>query len=818
MEDYLSKLNSQQREAVEYLDGPQLVIAGAGSGKTRVLTYKIVHLLAKDFEPWRLMALTFTNKAAKEMRERIKSLVGEATANKLWMGTFHSIFSRILRQNADKIGFNSSFTIYDSDDSRALIKAIIKDMQLDDKVYKPNVVQNAISMAKNALISPQQYRVDRDLMETDRRAKRGQVVDIYATYCHRCRVSGAMDFDDLLYYTNVLFRDYPEVCRHYSEYFRYVLVDEYQDTNFAQHCIVSQLCKGSRNLTMVGDDAQSIYSFRGANIRNILNLKKAYPDLRIFKLEQNYRSTRNIVAAANSLIDKNSEQIRKEVFSENDYGAKIEVCRCYSDFDEASLVADRIARLQMTNHDDLNDFAILYRTNAQSRRFEESLRKRRLSYRIYGGLSFYQRKEVKDAIAYFRLATNPNDDEALRRVINYPARGIGDTTVKKLIHAAIERAESIWSVINDPGELNINAGTRKKLDGFRDLIAEFNRKNAEGADAVVLTRLIYMKTRLLTSLISDNTPESVSQQENLMEMQKNVEEFVASRLEEDNVAISMTDFLAEVSLATDQDEKDTSKDRVTLMTVHAAKGLEFKNVLVVGVEEELFPSAMACDSLQSIEEERRLLYVAITRAKEFCMLSYASSRYRNGQTTVTRPSRFLRDIDSKYLKMVQGTDIVSAPRGVNPIDNYRESFHSQTTGGGLYSSGRPLYQTTGSRDNKPSFGNNSASGSWLERSRLKLEETVSEQTKFSNAQAESSIIGNITPDDLALHDMSELYAGQKIFHGRFGLGTIDEVEESLSGAKITVTFVSPPPTGKPERKTLLLRFAKFKILSDRQDD
>lgn len=790
MEDYLSKLNSQQREAVEYLDGPQLVIAGAGSGKTRVLTYKIVHLLTKEYEPWRLMALTFTNKAASEMRERIKQLVGDQVAGKLWMGTFHSIFSRILRQNADKLGFSPSFTIYDSDDSRALIKSIIKDMDLDDKVYRPNVVQNAISMAKNALISPSQYRVDRELMEADRRAKRGQLVDIYSTYRHRCHVAGAMDFDDLLYYTNVLFRDYPEVCRHYSEYFRYVLVDEYQDTNFAQHCIVSQLCKGSRNLTMVGDDAQSIYSFRGANIRNILNLKKAYPDLKIFKLEQNYRSTRNIVAAANSLIDKNSEQIRKEVFSENDFGTKIEVCRCYSDFDEASLVADRIARLQMKNHDRLNDFAILYRTNAQSRRFEESLRKRRLSYRIYGGLSFYQRKEVKDAIAYFRLATNPNDDEALRRVINYPARGIGDTTVKKLVHAAIERGVSIWGVLNDPADLNVNNGTKKKLDGFRELIAEFNRLNASGEDAAQLTRSIYMKTRLLTSLISDNTPESVSQQENLMEMQKNVEEFVAERIEEGNPATSMTDFLAEVSLATDQDEKDTSKDRVTLMTVHAAKGLEFKNVIVVGVEEELFPSAMSCDSLQAIEEERRLLYVAITRAKEFCMLSYASSRYRNGQTMVTRPSRFLRDIDPQYLKMIQGSDLDDAPRGVNPLENYRASYHSSGSASGLFNPPRrPAYAASKGEG---------ASASWLEKSRRKLEETV----------ASKNTPDDLTDADFTLHDVSELYGGMKIIHGRFGHGTIEDIDDNPAGAKITVTF-----TGA-ERKILLLKFARFKILSE----
>lgn len=794
MEDYLSQLNPQQREAVEYLDGPQLVIAGAGSGKTRVLTYKIVHLLAHEYEPWRIMALTFTNKAAREMRERIEKLVGQKVASKLWMGTFHSIFLRILRQNADKIGFSPSFTIYDADDSKALIKQIIKNMELDDKIYKPSVVANAISMAKNALISPEMYRADRDLMENDRRGKRGQIVDIYATYRHRCHVAGAMDFDDLLFYTNVLFRDFPEVCRHYSEFFRFVLVDEYQDTNFAQHCIVSQLCKNTRSLTMVGDDAQSIYSFRGANIRNILNLKKAYPDLRIFKLEQNYRSTQSIVNAANSLIDKNSEQIRKEVFSENEVGSKIEVCRCYSDYDEASIVADRIARLQMSTHDSLNDFAILYRTNAQSRRFEESLRKRRLSYRIYGGLSFYQRKEVKDAIAYFRLTINPHDDEALRRIINYPTRGIGDTTLRKLVAAAISRGVSVWAVLQDFDGVDINSGTRRKLETFRDLIARFQKINDEGADAAEVARAVYSGTGILTSLISDNTPESISQQENLMEMQRNVEEFVAGRREEGEEDVSMAAFLSEVSLATDQDQQDTSTDRVTLMTVHAAKGLEFNNIFVVGVEDELFPSAMACDSLQAIEEERRLLYVAITRARNFCMMTYAQSRFRNGQTNITRPSRFLRDIDPKYLKMVQGTDIES-DHGINPIDNYRSSFHSSTASGSLFNpTNRPAYP-----DRKGAPGG--ASAKWLEMARKR-----NEATGQLHAGEKSGKVNPMSEAGFTFHQASELFPGMKIHHIRFGRGTIDEVIDRGETPKIVVTFKGA------ERKTLMLKFAPFKIL------
>ena len=678
MHDYLSQLNDQQRSAVEYLDGPQLVIAGAGSGKTRVLTYKIVHLLSHGYEPYRIMALTFTNKAAREMRERIERLVGPELARRLWMGTFHSIFARILRQNAERIGFKSSFTIYDAADSKALIKTIIKDMSLDDKIYKPATVQGIISMAKNALVSPERYAADRDLTEADRRARRPLVHEVYRTYCRRCKVAGAMDFDDLLYYTNILLRDNPDVRRHYQEFFRYVLVDEYQDTNFAQHCIVSELCKESNSLTMVGDDAQSIYSFRGANIRNILNLNKAYPTLKIFKLERNYRSTRNIVDAANSLIDKNREQIHKQVFSENEIGSKIEVINCSSDYEEAFLVANRIARLQRETHDSLEEFAVLYRTNAQSRRLEESLRKRNISYRIYGGLSFYQRKEVKDAIAYFRLSVNPDDDEAMRRIINYPARGIGETTVGKILHAAIERSCSMWAVLSNPTEygLSVNAGTMGRLEKFRSLIDSFIEMNARGDNAYDLATAIIGRTGLLTTLVSDNTPESISKTENIQEILSNVHDFVDDREESgDAEHVSMTDFLAEVSLATDQDEADTSEQRVTLMTAHAAKGLEFNNVIVVGVEEDLFPSAMSTDSLSQIEEERRLLYVAITRARRFCMLSYASSRFKNGQTNITQPSRFLRDIDPRYLKLMQGTDLGLDTSGENPYDRYLESFH-----------------------------------------------------------------------------------------------------------------------------------------------
>lgn len=781
MEDYLSQLNPQQRQAVEYLGGPQLVIAGAGSGKTRVLTYKIVHLLAKGYEPYRIVALTFTNKAAREMRERIQRLVGAGIANRLWMGTFHSIFARILRSHADRLGFKPSFTIYDAADSKALIKTIIKDMQLDDKLYKPSTVQSAISMAKNALISPQRYAEDKDLMEADRRARRPLTQEIYRIYRHRCFVAGAMDFDDLLYYTNVLLRDNPDILRHYQEFFRYVLVDEYQDTNFAQHCIVSELCRDSNNLTMVGDDAQSIYSFRGANIKNILNLKNAYPTLRIFKLEQNYRSTRNIVEAANSLIEKNSEQIRKQVFSTNDAGQRIEVINCSTDFEEAFLVANRIARLQRDTHDSLDDFAILYRTNAQSRRLEESLRKRNISYRIYGGLSFYQRKEVKDAIAYFRLATNPNDDEALRRVINYPARGIGDTTVNKLIHCAMEHHVSIWTVLCDPAtyELNVNGGTLKKLEDFRLLIQSFNDLNEQGSDAYQLATTIIGRTRLLSSLITDNTPESISKQENLQEILSNVKDFVDEKTEGGELdQVGMQQFLAEVSLATDQDEQDTAEQRVTLMTVHAAKGLEFNNVIVVGVEEELFPSAMASGSMSEIEEERRLLYVAVTRAKNFCMLSYASSRFKNGQTKICQPSRFLRDIDPRYLKLVQGTELGFGTTTVNPYEKYRASFHSPVA---THSAIEPAQA--------PKSQPAQASGQW----------------RPAPVAAQRPTAGTVSPGSFTLHSVDEVAEGMEILHERFGRGKITAIDNDPTGAKIVVLFANV------EQRKLMLKYAKFQI-------
>lgn len=546
MEQYIEQLNEQQRDAVLYTDGPELVIAGAGSGKTRVLTYKIVHLLYQGFQPWRVLALTFTNKAAREMRERIEQLVGTDTAQKLWMGTFHSIFARILRLNAQRIGYKSSFTIYDSTDSKSLVKSIIKDMDLDDKIYKPSVVLNAISSAKNMLISPERYAELKDVREADRQSRRPQTYAIYRAYRDRCFAANAMDFDDLLYYTNLLLRDNPDILHHYQEYFQYILVDEYQDTNFAQHVIVSQLCSESHKLCVVGDDAQSIYSFRGANIRNILNLKNSYPELKIFKLEQNYRSTQNIINAANSLIEKNVEQIRKQVYSKNSVGKRIDVVQSYSDFEEGYLVANRISQVKMASHDSYEDFAILYRTNAQSRVLEESLRKRNIPYRIYGGLSFYQRKEVKDAIAYFRMAINPDDDEALKRIINYPARGIGETTLNKLMRSAMTRNISIWQAINTIHEENpgLNNGTVKKLNAFASLIDGFVELNQTGISADEMAKTIINRSQLISVLMSDRTPESISKQENLSELISGAEQFVTQRTEEGINETSLSDFWA----------------------------------------------------------------------------------------------------------------------------------------------------------------------------------------------------------------------------------------------------------------------------------
>jgi DNA helicase-2/ATP-dependent DNA helicase PcrA len=795
-EDYLEKLNEQQRAAVEYCDGPQLVIAGAGSGKTRVLTYKIVHLLRQGYEPWRIMALTFTNKAAREMRERIEPLAGPAVAAQLWMGTFHSIFSRLLRRNAERIGFKPDFTIYDQSDSRSLIKLIVKDMGLDDKLYKPANLQAQISNAKNALITPEDYARNQDLIDADRDAMRPEIVNIYRAYWNRCRIAGAMDFDDLLLYTNILLRDHEDVLEQYQEFFRYILVDEYQDTNFSQHLIVHQLSKKYNRLCVVGDDAQSIYSFRGANIDNILRLQRFYPDIKTFKLERNYRSTQTITDAANSLIEKNNRQIAKHLFSKNAVGERIPVIQCYSDYEEAYVVANQIAALKARQGDSYEDYAVLYRTNAQSRVLEEALSnggrrdkhgnmRSAIPYRIYGGLSFYQRKEVKDAICYFRLIINPDDDEALRRIINYPSRGIGDTTVGKINHCATENGVSMWQVINNNERygLNVNRGTLGKLDVFTTLMKELIEMNQNGEDALTVAKEAIKRTHIKSVLLGDNTPENISRIENLDELLNAVNDFQQLKEESGDEHCQIGDFLAETSLLTDQDMTDPDGEKVTLMTVHAAKGLEFRNVIIVGVEEDLFPSAMSAGSLYQIEEERRLLYVAITRAKVNCVITYATSRYQNGQTKSCVISRFLRDIAPEYLMMGSTNSTPIPSRKRTKWDDEREAWNDLTP-----------RQKTPSRKSEPKYRPTLTTPTRLSRPASQPKSTTTTPPSTGDS-------GNFT-----IHSVDELSVGCNILHQRFGRGTVTSIDTSGSDAKIDVEF------SDGQTRKLLLKFAKFEII------
>lgn len=763
--------------------GPELVIAGAGSGKTRVLTYKIAHLLQMGYPPYRLLALTFTNKAANEMKERIAALVGTETAQRLWAGTFHSIFSRILRANADRLGYRHDFTIYDASDSLSLIKSIIRELQLDDKTYKPTTVQTIISQAKNDLTDPQAYARNRERVEWDTRSKRPLIHKIYQRYQQRCSVSGVMDFDDLLLNTNILFRDHPDVLQHYRNLFAYILVDEYQDTNFAQHHIVSQLGKDHNHICVVGDDAQSIYSFRGANIHNILGLSKEFPGLKIFKLERNYRSTQNIVNTANSLIAKNKEQIPKQVFSEKEQGNKVQVISAYSDFEEGFIVSNRIAEMRLTTHCDYNDFAVLYRTNAQSRELEEALRERNIPYRIYGGMSFYQRKEIKDAIAYFRLTINPDDEEALKRVINYPARGIGNTTLSKLIERAHSQESSIWKVISDPigHNLAVNNGTLNKLKTFKDLIDEL-RYEADKKNTPELAETIIKRSGIWGEISSDRTPENINRQENIEELLNGVRKFCVGRKEAGEEQTSLSDFLAKISLATDQDNGDeTEQDKVTLMTVHASKGLEFKQVFIVGVEEDLFPSAMSKNSEREIEEERRLLYVAITRAGENCTLTYALSRYRNGQTVFPSPSRFIKDLDSRYVDMPVQTKQES-PR--ETISWNRFPFDTE----------RPRKT---SRWNEEDTDRTPAPRPFAAPSPGKrLTKIDSKPTGETHSTTQSTVTTAA----------GQVEIGTFICHARFGNGTVTAIEDTGDNCKITVEFENVG------RKQLLLKFAKFTII------
>ena len=785
--NYIKELNESQCAAVTYNDGPSLVIAGAGSGKTRVLTYKIAYLLENGYNPWNILALTFTNKAAREMKERIARQVGAERARYLWMGTFHSIFSRILRAEAQYIGFTSQFTIYDTADSKSLLRSIIKEMGLDEKTYKPGTVQARISNAKNHLVTPTGYAANKEAYEGDMAVKMPAIRDIYTRYWERCRQAGAMDFDDLLVYTYILFRDYPEILARYQDQFRYILVDEYQDTNYAQHSIVLQLTKENQHVCVVGDDAQSIYSFRGADIDNILYFTKTYPNTKVFKLEQNYRSTQTIVCAANSLIEKNERQIRKAVFSEKEKGEAIGVFQAYSDVEEGDIVANKVAELRREYHYEYADFAILYRTNAQSRIFEEALRKRSMPYKIYGGLSFYQRKEIKDVIAYFRLVVNPNDEEAFKRIINYPARGIGDTTVGKIISAATDHGVSLWSTLCEPLTygLNINKGTHTKLQGFRALIEGFITGQAD-KNAYEIGVDIIRQSGIMNDVCQDTSPENLSRKENIEELVNGMNDFCALRQEEGNPNISLTDFLSEIALLTDQDsDKADDGEKITLMTVHSAKGLEFKNVFVVGLEENLFPSGMVGDSPRALEEERRLFYVAITRAEEHCYLSFAKTRFRYGKMEFGSPSRFLRDIDIHYLKMPHEAGISRS------VDEGAGRFRREIEGG---------FTRSASPSRTTPFG--SASSERKERPKAQ----IIAPSVPRNLKKVSTVSGGSQAMSSGPVSVAGLQAGQRIEHERFGLGEVMKVEGTGDNAKATIHFKNAG------EKQLLLRFARFKVI------
>ena len=783
--EILKQLNESQQEAVLYNDGASLVIAGAGSGKTRVLTYKIAWLLEQGMKPWQILALTFTNKAAREMKERIGRLVGEEQARYLQMGTFHSVFARILRAEAEHIGFNTNFTIYDQTDARSLVKTIVKEMGLDDKVYKPASVADRISMAKNHLMLPQAY-AQSAWASDDAQQKRPQVTNIYIRYAERCRQANAMDFDDLLVQTWVLFKTHEDIRRKYVDKFHFVLVDEYQDTNFAQQQIVYQLTKERQMVCVVGDDAQSIYSFRGANIDNILNFRSQYDGARLFKLEQNYRSTQLIVQAANSLIRRNERQIPKNVFSKNEHGEKLQLKPAYSDKEEAIIVAQDIQRIRRQDHCSWCDFAILYRTNSQSRSFEEQLRKDNIPYRIYGGLSFYQRKEIKDVIAYFRLIANPNDEEAFKRIINYPARGIGDTTVGKIIQTAQQYGVSLWQVIKEPVlfPMDVSKGTMTKIQAFRELMEQWmGRVTTE--DVYALGHDIIMNSGISKDIYSGRNPEDISRQENLEEFLSGLQDFVESRREEDmGDQVYLTDFLQEVALLTDLDsDNGDENDKVTLMTIHSAKGLEFPTVFVVGLEENIFPSPMCTNSMRELEEERRLLYVAITRAEKHCILTCAQNRFRYGRMEYDTPSRFIRDIDPALM------DVHSEKGGEQSF------FGGQKTFGG------------------------SRSASWMQNPRPVATQFKADPKPRAVAPRQPEkpvdpfganfkrVYNAVAPRKLASEpSASDLHEGCTIEHQRFGVGTVIKIEGTGENTKATVQFRN---TGT---KQLLLKFAKFKII------
>ena len=820
--DLLNDLNDAQRAAVEYIDGPSLVIAGAGSGKTRVLTYKIAYLLSQGMKPWSIMALTFTNKAAREMKERIGKLVGDDLAQHLYMGTFHSIFSRILRAEAEHIGFNNNFTIYDESDSRSLLKAIIKEMGLDDKAYKPAAVHARISMAKNNLVTAEAYDSDPAILEQNKRAKMPAIGKIYVAYVQRCRQANAMDFDDLLMLTFQLFRDHEEIRQKYAGRFDYILVDEYQDTNHVQMSIVMQLCKEKLRVCAVGDDSQSIYSFRGANIDNILNYQKQLPGTQLFKLEQNYRSTQTIVEAANSLIHHNRNQIQKEVFSKNDKGEKIQYKPAYSDKEEALIVAKNIQRIKLQDDCGYDQFAILYRTNAQSRSFEEEFRKQGIPYRIYGGLSFYQRKEIKDIIAYFRLVANPDDEGAFLRIINYPARGIGATTVTKIADCAHLNQVSFWEVIGNIEHygLNVNKGAQTKLENFRLLISSFIDRS-HTLDVYELGDAIIRESRISEDIMSGKNADDQARQENLEEFLSGMSAFVEERREEGRFdELFLQDYLQDVALLTDADsEGEKDEPRVSLMTIHAAKGLEFATVFVVGLEENIFPSPLAAISVRELEEERRLLYVAITRAEKHCILTNAKNRFRYGKMEFDNPSRFINEIDAS---LIEGGD--EAPEssfgggygGRMPWDRDRSGY------GRDYQNAKPVASQF-IADPKPSYTSSSRVGvsrgvtSRSEESRPTLTRRPEGFKSVRAVNAVQRIMGDTaTSSSVASAGSSasnassvagSLSEGCRIEHQRFGIGTVLKIEGTGENTKATVEFQNAGT------KQLLLKFAKFTILS-----
>ena len=847
--DLLNDLNESQRKAVEYIDGPSLVIAGAGSGKTRVLTYKIAYLLQQGVKPWSIMALTFTNKAAREMKERIGKLVGQELAQHLYMGTFHSIFSRILRAEAQHIGFTNNFTIYDESDSRSLIKTIVKEMGLDEKVYKPASVHSRISMAKNNLMSAENYARDKDLYQADQRAKMPRVGEIFITYVQRCQQANAMDFDDLLTLTFKLFQEHEDIRKKYADRFDFLLVDEYQDTNHAQMRIVMQLCKEKERVCAVGDDSQSIYSFRGANIDNILSFQSRFKEARLFKLEQNYRSTQSIVEAANSLIKHNSNQIPKNVYSKNDKGESLIYKPAYSDKEEALIVCREIKRIKRQDDCQYSDFAILYRTNAQSRSFEEEFRKQGIPYRIYGGLSFFQRKEIKDVIAYFRLVANPDDEEAFKRIINYPARGIGNTTVAKIAACALDNHVSFWQVISSPEHygLGVNKGTLAKLESFRLMISGFVEKSAS-MNAFDLGDTIVKESGISADIYKSGSrdPEDLARQENLEELLGGMQSFVEECREEGREQEAyLTDYLQGVALLTDLDSKgDDDEPRVSLMTVHASKGLEFPTVFVVGLEENIFPSAIV-STLRELEEERRLLYVAITRAEKHCVLTSAKNRFRYGKMEFGNPSRFIKEIDSAFIQ--EDSEMPHDDNGFGssgygrggygnggyggrmPWDNHsissqfkpdRKDYSDseddfRTNGrGGYRTSGRDDFRSS-SRDDfgsssRDDFRTSGRSGSGLD-SRFKSVRGLEAARRImdsssSSLGSSSSSSGSAFGSSTSSAGSGRLVEGAKIEHQRFGVGTVLKLEGSGENAKATVQFVNSGT------KQLLLKFAKFTII------